>query len=268
MKLGNKTKEPTKKIVRAVEKKEVLPKVVKKKPLQDPEDFPTIPPVGSRELAVIPAKPIKNKSGPKKKPKELSTFPGDPPKDPRLEGEDDPINDETDSTGVKILPGVDKRTLRRINTMFGQRSDKIIQLLEMTDTDGAASLTTRTLIQTLVDILPVAERGVRRSKGTRGVMGLNQIISQIRELLHDIQSYKDRDQLGENLVNKFLRPAFLDIAMQMSNLMVELDNAARGKMSEKDYDRYHATSDSLKKSLADFMRSKYEELAKSIRSSM
>lgn len=180
----------------------------------------------------------------------------------------DQVTGDTDDAGVKLLPGVSKRTLRRLNSMFGQRSDAIIDLLESSDTDGAASLITRTLIQTLVDVLPVVERGVRRSKGARGVMPLNQVISQLRELLHDIQAYKDRDMLGQSLVDKFLRPAFLDIAMNMSNLMVELDASARSKMSTKDYDKHHDLAEKLKASLADYMRRQYEELAKSIKASL
>lgn len=99
-------------------------------------------------------------------------------------------------------------------------------------------------------------------------MPLNQVISQLRELLHDIQAYKDRDMLGQSLVDKFLRPAFLDIAMNMSNLMVELDASARSKMSPKDYDKHHDLAENLKASLADYMRRQYEELAKSIKASL
>lgn len=184
------------------------------------------------------------------------------------ENDNDGVGEGTDAHGVRLLPGVSKATLRRLNTMFGQRSDAIIDLLETSDTDGAAALITRTLIQTLVDVMPVVERGVRKSKGTRGVMPLNQVISQIRELLHDVQAYKDRDMLGQSLVDKYLRPAFLDIAMNMSNLMVELDASARSKMTAKDYDKYHDQAESLKSSLADYMRRQYEELAKSIKASL
>ena len=184
------------------------------------------------------------------------------------DGGEDLVTEDTNEKGQRLLPGVSKRTLRRLNSMFGQRADSIIDLLETSDTDGAASLTTRTLVQTLVDILPVAERAVRRSKGQRGVMGLNQIISQIRELLHDLQAYKDRDQVGQTIVDRFIRPSFLDMAMQITNLMVELDNQAKNKMSKDDYARYHATADQMRASLADFMRRQYEEVSKGVRSSI
>ncbi len=220
--------------------------------------------VPKREVAVVPPKPRRRLEIaidlPVKAVKAI--VPSDDPDQEDLETED------TDVKGQRMLPGVSKRTLRRLNSMFGQRADTIIDLLETSDTDGAASLTTRTLIQTLVDILPVTERAVRKSKGTRGVMGLNQIISQIRELLHDLQAFKDRDQVGQTIVDRFVRPGFMDMAMQMTNLMVELDNQAKNKMSSDDYSRYHTTAEHMRASLADYMRRQYEEMSKGIRSSI
>lgn len=209
----------------------------------------------------------------KVEPEETLALP--PPKKKKLREKptvDDVVEESSDSneeeSAPKLLPGVSKTTLRRLNSMFGQRSDTIIAMLETTDTDGAASLVTRTLLQTLVDVLPVVERNVRRSKGARGVMPLNQVISQVRELLHDIQAYKDRDALADSLIDRHLRPAFLDLAMQMSNLMVELDNRAKANMKSGDYDKYHTTAENMRASLADFMRRQFDQLSTSVRASL
>jgi len=180
--------------------------------------------------------------------------------------EEEPDSDEPSS--VRLLPGVSKRTIRRLNTMFGQRSDSIIDLLETTDTDGAASLITRTMLQTLVDVLPVVERGVRRSKGARGVMPMNQVISQIREMCHDLQAYKDRSLLGQNLVDRTIRPAFLDLAVQVSTMFVEMDSFCKTRMDEKDFERFHDFSLQLKRSLADYIHKQYNEISSTIIKSM
>lgn len=192
---------------------------------------------------------------------------------PKKESRSELLSEESDENELSEdeptrLPGIPKSTLRKLNSMFGQRSSVIISMLETSDTDGSAALITRTLLQTLVDVLPVVERNVRRSKGARGVMPLNQVISQMRELLHDIQAYKDRDALADSLIDRHLRPAFLDLAMQMSNLMVELDNRAKAGMKEKDYERYHSTAENMRGSLADFMRRQFDQLSQSVRSSL
>ena len=237
-----------------------------------------LPDIETVEMTPKSTKTIR-RAAPKPPPKPVPRLPA-PPKprklarvekeifNPESTDEEDLETEETDSRGQRLLPGVTKRTLRRLNSMFGQRADAIIDLLETSDTDGAASLTTRTLVQTMVDVLPVAERNFRRSKGARGAMGLNQIISQIRELLHDLQSYKDRDQVGQTIVDRFVRPGFMDMAMQMTNLMVELDGQAKSKMSKTDYDKYHLTAERMRGSLADYMHRQYDEMSKGIRSSI
>ena len=209
---------------------------------EDDDDFEIPPPKKKKpthELAVVPKK---------------STAPYDDRKD-----ED---NDQPEP--VRLLPGVTKTTLRRINTMFGQRSDTIIDMLESSDTDSASALITRTLLQTLVDVLPVVERGVRKSKGTRGVMPLNQCISQIREVIHDLQAFKDRSSLGQNIVDRNVRPAYLDLAVQVSNLFVEQENYIRTRIGKEDFEKFQDFNNQMKRALADFIRRQYEEVSAAI----
>lgn len=168
------------------------------------------------------------------------------------------------NTEVRRLPGVSKTTIKRINTMFGQRSDTIIDMLETSDTDSASALITRTLLQTLVDVLPVIERGVRKSRGARGVMPLNQCVSQIREVLHDLQAYKDRSALGQTIVDRSVRPAYQDLAVQISTLFVEQENYVRTRIGRDDFEKFQAFNLGLKRSIADFIGSQYKEISSSI----
>ena len=165
---------------------------------------------------------------------------------------------------IRLLPGVTKTTIRRLNSMFGQRSDTIIDLLETSDTDSASALITRTLLQTLVDVLPVVERNVRKSRGSRGVMPLNQCISQIREVVHDLQAFKDRSQLGQTIVDRTVRPAYLDLAVQVSNLFVEQENFVRARLGDAHFEKFQTFNNQLKHSIADFIRRQYEEVSSSI----
>ena len=200
---------------------------------------------------------------PRKKPKrDVAVVPPKKHSPPTYDDRKDEDNEQPEP--VRLLPGVTKTTLRRINTMFGQRSDTIIDMLESSDTDSASALITRTLLQTLVDVLPVVERGVRKSKGTRGVMPLNQCISQIREVIHDLQAFKDRSSLGQNIVDRNVRPAYLDLAVQVSNLFVEQENYIRTRIGKEDFEKFQEFNTQMKRSLADFIRKQYEEVSASI----
>jgi hypothetical protein len=176
------------------------------------------------------------------------------------EGEDD-----DGQAIVRMLPGVKKSQLRRLQSMFGQRSDDIIDLLEIDNSDGALSLVSKTMMQTLVDVLPVIERNVRRSRGARGVYQLNQVISQIREMCHDIQSFKDKAQIGTTIVERQLRPSYLDIAVQISASFTELENGARSRMSKEDFEVYRMDFIQLmKNNLGSFLKQQYDVLSEKI----
>lgn len=168
------------------------------------------------------------------------------------------------------LPGnSSKDRVRGIVTMFGQRADVILSLLEHDDrTDGALTLIQRTLLQTMVDILPVIERGVRRSHGHKGVIPLNQTVSQIRELVTDIQSLRDRGHLGASIVERVLRPAFLDIGVQIALAFNNLEGSAKNKMSKEDGAAFIEELTSTKMAIAQYMTQQYEEVKSGVSSSL
>lgn len=180
-----------------------------------------------------------------------------------------PLLEDDSSSADQKNPGhagteetaLSKRMRRRLQSMFGQRSDVIIDMLEMTDTDPAAALITRTLLQTMVDVLPTIEKSVRTSKGQRGVMPLNQTVSQVRELITDLQSFKDRSNLGQTLVDRHIRPAYMDIAVQVSMIFVETENYARARMTKEDFYKFQDLNLNMKKSFSDFVMKQYQELS-------
>lgn len=253
--------------------------------IEDEDDTPIVVPkakatqkaVGKKERPTPEADKAKRKREkektlalpPPSKPQSTDEDPD--PTDDEVYGTDDDQSDDNEGdsnekdTAVMALPGVDRRTLRRLNTMFGQRSTTIVSLLEGEDQDSASQLISRTLLQTLVDILPVLERNVRRSKGARGVYQLNQVISQIREMCSDIQANKDRANVGAMTVERFIRPAFLDIAVQLTTAFVEIEEQARLKMNKEDLAEYKAnTLLPLKKGLAEYITRQYGEIQTAI----
>lgn len=168
------------------------------------------------------------------------------------------------------LPGdASPDRVRGIVTMFGQRADTILGLLEHEDrTDGALSLIQRTLLQTLVDVLPVIERGVRRSQGRRGIIPLNQTVSQIRELVTDLQSLRDRGHLGATIVERVLRPAFLDIGVQIALAFNAMTLSSKAKMSDEDFKVFNSELQETQRGIATYMQQQYSEVKEGVSSSL
>ena len=166
---------------------------------------------------------------------------------------------------IRLLAGIRQSSRKTLTTMFGQRSGTIIDLLELDNKDGALSMISKTLLQTLVDVLPVIERSVRRSQGKRGVVPMNQTISQIREMCHDIQAYKDKSNMGLLLVERYIRPSYLDIAVQITAAFAEVESNSRSKMSKEEFEEFREnTIHLMKRNIASYMKQQYDSVSESI----
>jgi hypothetical protein len=114
----------------------------------------------------------------------------------------------------------EKKRISKLNTkgmrsIIGDSAEEIQQLLESNSNESASTLMHKRLLQGLVDLLPYAEHAVRKSKGARGVYQMNSLITSVRELMIDMQSTRDKGAIGDTMVEKIIRPAFLDIGMTL-----------------------------------------------------
>lgn len=158
---------------------------------------------------------------------------------------------------------------KALESRFGSKSDLIVDLIETDNTDGATTLIFKTLLQSLVEVLPITEHAVRVSSGSRGVYQFNQVVSQMRELLADIQSVRDRGMLGNSVVERHVRPAFMDIAVQIVQSMTLIEESARTRMSREDFKSFRDTVvQDAKKSLANYIQRQYAEVAEAVITSL
>ncbi len=100
----------------------------------------------------------------------------------------------------------------KLNSILGDDAESLMQLLENGDADSAITRLNKRLIQTVIDLIPEVETNIRESKGRYGVHSFNGLVQTIRELVIDLQSAQDRGAMGEAMVEKLIRPAFLDLA--------------------------------------------------------
>lgn len=158
----------------------------------------------------------------------------------------------------------DENTIRAVQTMFGRRADDILSLLEDEQTDSALVVLQRSLVSTMVDLLPVVEHAVRASRGQRGIQNLNMCVSQIREMVADIQATKDRGLLGEQITTRILQPTVLTVAVQTRSAVETLAMSVRPYMKDDEFKTWYSQhavstlrslSDVLQMSLLDMKNS-------------
>jgi len=127
---------------------------------------------------------------------------------PKLKKDNLPARLEKPATKTisKLTPG-------KMKSILGDSAEEINQLLESDSHESAQSLLLKRLAQATLDMLPYAEHAIRKTKGARGVYQYNSLITSIRELVIDMQSTRDKGALGDAMVEKIIRPVFLDIGM-------------------------------------------------------
>lgn len=159
---------------------------------------------------------------------------------------------------------VDLKTKKKLKTMFGQRTKEILDLIENNQKDGAVVLIYKQLLKMLVSLVPILERVVRKSKGRYGTYQVNQLVSQLRELLADMQAVQDRGLLGRTLVSRYVRPAFTDIAMQIVTNDHRILTAILPHIAEEKREKVETEVKNAQRELARFIQAQYKHVAEEI----
>lgn len=146
-----------------------------------------------------------------------------------------------------------------MRSIIGDSAETILQLLEVDKNESATSLIQKRLLQSLVDVLPYAEHNVRQTKGQRGVYQLNSLITSLREVLIDVQSTRDKGALGDTLVERIIRPAFLDIGMTLVQESARTDGDLKDLVSPEVYKEVRRAHKESLDRVAETIKRKYDE---------
>ncbi len=152
------------------------------------------------------------------------------------------------------------KTKMLLKTQFGKDANKILNLIEREETDTVTAMLYKRLLSSVVDILPMAELGIRKSKGTRGTYQYVQLISTLRELMVDIQSAQDRGMMGQSLVLQIVTPAFGDIAQDLVREYSMIGADAKAHMSEEEYEKFKPLLLESRGRFADKVTKRYHEI--------
>ena len=164
----------------------------------------------------------------------------------------------SDQTGLPLAKA------RRIRRHFGDKAETIVDMLTSNDHDGAETMLYQTILTSLVDVMPAVEGAIHKSKGTKGLMGYNQCLSQIRETLMDIQARRDRGAVGHLVVEKHIRPAMLNSAQQMVLALSQLLGAFPFPTQEARTRFSHEVVAPLQQELAKFLNEQIIKLAQDV----
>lgn len=185
--------------------------------------------------------------------------------------DDEPVKRKRSTELAVIEPVKSKRISKlkvgkgQLRSIFGDDAEKIHQLLESNDTDSAVTLLYKRMVQTIVDMIPFAEHAIRKSKGARGVYQINSLVSQLRELMVDIQSSQDRGLIGQsimaNIINPGLKTIATEVVQEYGYIKADLKAA---DMEDKEYQRLIALTNESRARLAAAMTRSFNDMGQQV----
>ena len=187
------------------------------------------------------------------------------------EDDDEPVKRKHSTELAVIEPVKSKRISKlkvgkgQLRSIFGDDAEKIHQLLESNDTDNAVTLLYKRMVQTIVDMIPFAEHAIRKSKGARGVYQINSLVSQLRELMVDIQSSQDRGLIGQsimaNIINPGLKTIATEVVQEYGYIKADLKAA---DMDDKEYQRLVSLVNESRARLAAAMTRSFNDMGQQV----
>jgi hypothetical protein len=160
---------------------------------------------------------------------------------------------------VKLKKAKKSSSPSEVSSIVATNSAQIIQLLEGKENDKAIPLVYRSLLQSLVQMFPMAEAYVHKTEGTKGIYQVNTLVSSIRELLVDIQAAQDRGMLGHQLVETVVKPATSDLAQEMVKEYSIISADAKELMTAEDYAKFKVLLTDSRTRLANAVNRQYTE---------
>ena len=147
-----------------------------------------------------------------------------------------------------------------VKSIIGDSAEDIQQLLEVGSNESALSLIQKRLLQSVIDVLPFAEHTIRETQGQRGVYQFNSLITSMRELMIDMQSTRDKGAMGAALIERVLRPAFMDLAMTLVQEEARFATNIKDYLSMEAYTQVRQANKDAIQRVAETIKEKYNEV--------
>lgn len=124
-----------------------------------------------------------------------------------------PIN-VADLGGKKLTKTIGK--VQDQTNLFAKKIKKIRKSVKTNGIDEKTLLLTYSaLYDSLLQLVPVAEKACHYGKSDRNFYALNSLISNIRELSNDIRNNVDLDGKVQHIIDRILSPSHLEFARHM-----------------------------------------------------
>lgn len=170
---------------------------------------------------------------------------------------------KTKKVGTELVL-TSKKAQAAVEANFGKHSGAIIQMLEMNNNDGGITLLKKRLLQMTINVLPAAEQQLVETGAQKGVYQFATLVSQIRELITDIQADNDKKYVAQSIAETILKPAFMMLAQDIINDHHDFRRATENFVKTEHAREHSSELRELAKTLANKMTVSYRDVSTKI----
>lgn len=151
------------------------------------------------------------------------------------------------------------------HTRLSSQMSEIVKLLDDGVQDGAISAINKSMLVSILDLLPVAIDKYKSTGLEFHAYALGALVTQIRGLITDLQSGRDRAMIAERINTIHLKSAFLLIIQQVADQTITLKAFLAGKVLPHHEKEVGGELDSNIRALSRYMNEVYDETSDKIR---
>ncbi|MFA5669439.1 MAG: hypothetical protein WC967_09345 [Balneolaceae bacterium] len=145
------------------------------------------------------------------------------------------------------------------------KNKEIMALLDTDKNDSAISLTRKQMLRTIIDLIPMAEESYRKFPSDRNVYALNNLMSQAREIIAELQSDTDRDLVLHRLTSNVISPQASLLANYLIEANFSLKNRLKSYVTGKSEERaVGKLIDDMTKEIGSALKESLEHISKGV----
>lgn len=158
----------------------------------------------------------------------------------------DPLDDTEDEDNE------DPELVKRSRKYLGEASTRILSMIERKEEDGAVILIQRALLSSALNLLTDVEDNAIESGGSKGIYAYNALISQIRELIGDIQNSQDTALIADS-IGLIVKQQMRGVAQAIIDQHHSLKQDLRQIVEDTEADILNKKIDAISKELAAYL---------------
>lgn len=169
------------------------------------------------------------------------------------------------SNVISIKPKLPNKAAKGLKLLFGDSSEKILEMLQQDDTESGVLLAQKQMLITTLSMIPDAEKAVKSSEGSRGIYQYVQLINLAQSQIETIKAQMDVGLVADSICANSVHPTFLSLAQHVVTSMYRLRSELRDFIKAEDRPNVKRLLDDTIRGMAAYMEEQNKDLQSKIR---